>query len=198
MGGRPGRRGYVQCSATNRLCQRSSVFGLTMMNARQQRRGSTRLSAASRSRSRGVNCGLVTCRRRIVRAATREFRALRTLSAREQHHQLEQTARNDIQKRHGQEQPPRARERHANHELPVHASRTCPPRGRVYAPHGQARAGGSDADHSFRARRALRSINAAVRLSHSESISRAREPQQRSSQLRPRAPRLLPRRKQAG
>jgi hypothetical protein len=50
--------------ATSRRCQRSSVSGLTK-NACHERRGSTRLSAAKSSRSRGVNCGLLTCRRRI-------------------------------------------------------------------------------------------------------------------------------------
>ena len=64
--GRPGRRcGYVQWRAMIRRCQPNSVSGVTG-NACHDRRGSTRLSATSTSRSRAVSCGRRVCRRRIA------------------------------------------------------------------------------------------------------------------------------------
>jgi hypothetical protein len=63
-GGRPDRRcGYVQWPATSRRCQRRIVSGRTR-NTLHERRGSTRLNAASTSRACGSNRGRPTCRRR--------------------------------------------------------------------------------------------------------------------------------------
>ena len=56
IGGRPQRPPYVQRRATRRRCQRSSVAGVTM-NDRQLGRGSSRLAAASNTRSAIVSCG---------------------------------------------------------------------------------------------------------------------------------------------
>jgi hypothetical protein len=54
--------GVVQRRATSPRCHRSSVLGVTK-NEPQRERGSSRLAAASRSRSLGRNCGRPACRR---------------------------------------------------------------------------------------------------------------------------------------
>jgi hypothetical protein len=104
-GGRPGRRcGYVQRQATSRRCQRNSVSGLTMKRARE-RRGSTRLSAASRKRSWGSKRGRPTCRQdRQLVTQHEDLDFLRAVAARDQHHQLKQPAGEDVQERHKQGQ----------------------------------------------------------------------------------------------
>jgi hypothetical protein len=61
VGGRLEERcGYVQRRATSSRCQRKTVAGVTKSDRRHARRGSTRLNAATSTRSACVSCGRAT------------------------------------------------------------------------------------------------------------------------------------------
>ena len=94
VGRRPGRRrGYVQRRATNSRCQRRSVPGVTNSDRFHACRGSTRLNAASNTRSAGVSAGSgdLPLKHAQLMAQEQDLDLLLPLRAEPQHDKLKQT-----------------------------------------------------------------------------------------------------------